>query len=136
MGLFFLIVGPVQPAEQEKEEKFMEKYAEFLLPDGSNIIIETDELALGEVSAGRRKMNKIVQGEFGQGAEHASKAASIILDKVRNTPDAPDEVEVTFGLKASSDLGMLVVAKNGTEASYSIKLKWNRGQSRGIAAKS
>ena len=114
----------------------MEKYVEFVLRDGSQIIVETDELALGDVNAGRRMISKIAEGEFGQGVEHAHKAALIILDKVRDTLEAPYEVEVTFGLKASSDLGMLVVARNGTDASYSIKLKWNRVQLKANATKS
>lgn len=50
-----------------KKEKFMEKYVEFTLQDGSKIIIETDELALGNVNAGRRIMNKVAEGEFSQG---------------------------------------------------------------------
>lgn len=106
----------------------MEKYVEFSLRDGSKVTIETDELAIGEVNAGLRISTKIAQGEFGQGVEHAHKAALIVLDKVRNIAVPQDEVEVTFGLKASSDLGMLVVARNGTEASYCIKLKWNSAQ--------
>lgn len=114
----------------------MEKYVEFTLQDGSKIIIETDELALGNVNPGRRIMNKVAEGEFSQGIEPAQKAALIILNKVRGMADASDEVEVTFGLKASSDLGMLVVARNGNEASYKVKLTWNRFQLKGNITKS
>lgn len=114
----------------------MEKYVEFTLRDGGKIIIETDELALGEVNAGRRIMPKIAQGEFTQGVADAHKAVLMLLEEARDMPHDPDEIEVTFGLKASSDLGMLVVARNGTDASYSLKLKWNKVQLKGNAAKS
>jgi hypothetical protein len=42
--------------------------------------------------------------------------------------DRPDEVEITFGLKASGELGSLVVAKAGVEASYSVKLTWKKAE--------
>ena len=88
----------------------MSRYVEFDLPDGSTVIIESDEDESGVV--------------FGQAVENARKSAMVIMDKVREL--GPDEVEVTFGLKASGELGNLVVAKAGVEASYSIKLKWKK----------
>lgn len=104
----------------------MRKHVEFTLRDGSKITIETDELEPAEVKAGYSIVPKIARGEFGQAVEPAHKAAMIILEKVRDMLDAPDEVEVAFGLKASSDLEMLVVASRCTDASYSVKLKWKR----------
>ena len=109
----------------------MQKHVEFTLRDGSKIIIETDELESDAVKAGHSMVPKIARGEFGQAVEPAHKAATIILEKVRDMLDAPDEIEVAFGLKASSDLEMLVVASKCTEASYSVKLKWSRLQSKG-----
>jgi len=40
----------------------------------------------------------------------------------------PDEVEITFGLKASGELGSLVIAKAGVEANYSVKLTWKKAE--------
>jgi hypothetical protein len=44
-------------------------------------------------------------------------------------PDGPDEIELTFGIKASAELGALIVAKAQGEANFSVKLKWVRHKS-------
>jgi hypothetical protein len=52
--------------------------------------------------------------------------ADVFIKKVRGLSDPPDEVEVTFGLKATGELGNFAVAKAGAEASYTITLTWKR----------
>lgn len=110
----------------------MGRYVEFELPDGSRIVIESDELR-GEPSGGVVKAGRLsevaerAQESFEQTVENARKAALVIVDKVRALHNSPDEVEVTFGLKASGELNTLVVAKAGIEASYSVKLTWKKG---------
>lgn len=105
----------------------MSRYVEFVLPDGSKVVIESDEPEGGVVKATRGigDVTKQASETFEQAAENARKAALVVLDKVRGMSDySPDEVEITFGLKASGELGTLVVAKAGVEASYSVKLTW------------
>ena len=106
----------------------MSRYVEFPLPDGSTVILETDEPERGVVKAGVGEVMEKVQQDFEQAVENARKAALVILEKVRRLSlhDPPDEVEITFGLKASGELNTLVVAKAGTEASYSVKLTWKK----------
>jgi hypothetical protein len=65
---------------------------------------------------------------FEQAAENARKAALVILEQVRSLQQAPDTVEITFGLKASGELKTLVVGKVGAEASYSVRLTWKRSE--------
>jgi len=105
----------------------MSRYVEFELPDGSKVIIESDEPSGGVVKAGRLgDVAERARETFEQAVENARKAALVILDRVRGLHDSPDEVEVTFGLKASGELNTLVVAKAGIEASYSVKLTWKK----------
>lgn len=109
----------------------MSRYVEFELPDGSRVVIESDE-PHGEPSGGMVKAGRLgevaerAQESFEQAVENARKAALVIVDKVRDLANSPDEVEVTFGLKASGELNTLVVAKAGIEASYSVKLTWKK----------
>ncbi len=104
----------------------MSQYVEFSLIDGSKVIIESDEREGGIVKAGLGEVTERARETFEQAAENAQKAAMAIVEKVRNSVDCPEEVEVVFGLKASGELGNLVVAKAGVEASYTVKLVWKK----------
>jgi len=113
----------------------MSRYVEFTLPDGSTVVIESDEGESGVVKAGRLgDAAERARETFEQAVENARKSAVVIVDKLRES--GPDEVEVTFGLKASGELGSLVVAKAGVEASYSVKLTWKKGKTNQNVTKS
>ena len=119
----------------------MSRYVEFALPDGSTVVIESDEPETGITKAAVRGVGEVTERAretFEQSAENARKSALVILDKVRHgLSDPPDEVEITFGLKASGELGSMVVAKVGVEASYSVTLTWKKEKAkRGAAARS
>lgn len=105
----------------------MSRYVEFDLPGGSKVVIESDEPDGGVVKAGLGEVAARAREGFEQAVESARNAALVIVDKVRGLHDSPNEVEVTFGLKASGELNTLVVAKAGVEASYSVKLTWKKG---------
>ncbi len=105
----------------------MSRYVEFTLPDGSTVILESDGREADVVRGARPgELAKQATETFEQAAENARKAALVVLEKVRGLHDSPDEVEITFGLKASGELGSLVVAKAGAEASYSVRLTWKK----------
>ncbi len=107
----------------------MSRYVEFTLPDGSTVILESDGREADVVRGARPgELAKQATETFEQAAENARKAALVVLEKVRGLHDSPDEVEITFGLKASGELGSLVVAKAGAEASYSVRLTWKKAE--------
>lgn len=110
----------------------MSRYLELILIDGSKVVIETDE-PIGAVKAGRgaRKMVEITREVFEEAIENGRKAALLVLEKVRSSHEPPDQVEITFGLKASGELGSFVVAKAGIEASYAVKLTWKKEPNKG-----
>ncbi len=110
----------------------MAQYIQFQTEDGSSILIEVEETdEMGVVKAGLRgKAEEAVAqatATFEEGLEIVRRNAAAFIKKLRGLSDPPDEIEVTFGLKATGELGNFAVAKAGAEASYTVKLKWKRG---------
>jgi hypothetical protein len=54
--------------------------------------------------------------------------AQTIIDKIKGLSDPPNEVDVTFWLKAMGELGNFAVAKAGAEANYTVKMIWKRDE--------
>jgi hypothetical protein len=60
----------------------MSRYVEFTLPDGSTVIMESDERETGLVRSGRPgELAKQATETFEQAAENARKAALVVLEK-------------------------------------------------------
>jgi len=111
----------------------MANYIQFTTVDGSTILVEVTEEETyqpGVVKAGLgEKVHEAVvqaQATFEDGLEVVRRNAAAFIEKVRSLSDPPDEVEVTFGLKATGELGNFAVAKAGAEANYTVKLTWKR----------
>ena len=104
----------------------MTRYIEFELEDGGTVIIEAgDEPTGGLVKAATPgEMVEKAKDSFDDAIEHVRGAAGIIVKKLRSLSDPPDEMEVSFGLKASGELGNIVVGKGGLEANYTVTMKW------------
>lgn len=111
----------------------MTNYIQFATEDGSTILVEAAEdeaYQPGVVKAGLKDkvQGAVVQAQatFEDGLEVIRRNAAAFIKKVRSLSDPPDEVEVSFGLKATGELGNFAVAKAGAEASYTVTLKWKR----------
>ena len=112
----------------------MTDYIQFKTEDGATILVEApaeaDAYQPGVVRAGlKEKAGETIaqaKASFEEGLEVIRHNARAFIKKVRDLPDPPDEVEVTFGLQATGEVGNLAVAKVGTEASYTVTLKWKR----------
>jgi hypothetical protein len=111
----------------------MTQYVEFKLENGGMILIEAPEEKKGSGNAGFVPASR--GGEETNPAAKAAKSFSDSLESVRLSADQlmtklqglsspPDEVEVNFSLKASGELGNLVVGTVGAEANYNVKIKW------------
>lgn len=115
----------------------MSRYIQYPTADGDVVLVEiedAEESAIpkgGVVPASRigGQAQAAVQ-EVGTKFEDAlgvvRRNAQAIIDKVKGLSDPPDEVEVTFGLKATGELGNFAVAKAGAEANYTIKMTWKQ----------
>lgn len=114
----------------------MATYIEYQLEDGTTILVQTEEPKSGGVAkAGRgdRLGNVIasVNQKFEDALSGVKKSALVLrrqLEEMR-----ADEVEVTFGLKATGELGNFAVGNVKADANYTITLKWKneKGQQTG-----
>ena len=111
----------------------MAHYLRYQTSGGEIILVEVespaDAVQEGVVKAGRvadRVQDTVeeVQTRFEDAMNVVRANAQTIIDKIKGLSDKPDEVEVTFGLKATGELGNFAVAKVGAEANYTIKMTW------------
>lgn len=49
---------------------------------------------------------------------------SAFQDAISSLDQCPTDVEISFGIKVTADLGSIIISKVGSEANYSIKLTW------------
>ena len=111
----------------------MTNYIQFTTEDGATILVESvdeETYQSGVVQAGlKQKAEEAVsqaRATFEDGLEIVRRNASAFIKKVRGLSDPPDKMEVTFGLKATGEVGNFAVAKAATEASYTVTLTWKR----------
>ena len=116
----------------------MSRYIKYQTADGGTVLVEVEgeaEAAIpkgGVVRAGRvgeavQDTVEEVQTRFEDAMEVVRRNAQTIIGKVKEgLTDPPDEVKVTFGLKATGELGNFAVAKASAEANYTVKMTWKR----------
>lgn len=112
----------------------MTGYLRFEGPDGITVLLESEEEDLGEDAgvqkAGLREKFRdgvaVAQDSFEQAIVRIVGAhARVFADAVREIDDPPDEAELTFGLKATGEMGNFVVTKVAGEMNYGVRLVWN-----------
>ncbi|MCU0515552.1 MAG: hypothetical protein MUC60_01570 [Oscillatoria sp. Prado101] len=107
----------------------MKPLIQFSLDGEDSILVEVEELPedddSGLVAISGNQVIKTAQQSFDAALEKIKPMAASIISKVRSLSDPPDEVEVKFGVKMSSEAGA-VIAKASLEGNYEITLKWKR----------
>jgi hypothetical protein len=109
------------------------KYVEFPLEGGGTILIESaDEPNRSSAGFlrdgdGRASAEK-AQQSFDASVEAVRRSADLLVTKLRDLSTPPDELQVTFSLKASGEMGGLTVGKGGAgaDANFSVMLKWQK----------
>lgn len=113
----------------------MARYIQFTASDDSTILMEVDEQEVsppeGMVKAGVadtvQKTVARAQTTFEAALDRVVRQnAQALIQSVRDLTESPDELEVTFGLKATGEVGNIAIAKGGGEANFTIKLSWKR----------
>lgn len=111
----------------------MMNYIQFTTEEGATILVEAAEeetVEPGVIKAGLKEEAEEAVAEakvsFERGLEIVRYNADAFIKKVRSLSDPPNEVEITFGLKATGEVGNFAVAKAGAEANYEVKLTWKR----------
>lgn len=110
----------------------MSKYIEFQLEDGTTVLIESaDEKKSSSggfvpSARGNDEPTEKAKVTFEQAVQSVRGSADRLVSGLRDLSQPPDEMEVTFSLKTSAEVGTLFVAKGGAEASYHVALRWRR----------
>ena len=103
----------------------MKKLVEFELEDGTTMLVEVDE---PEPEAGLVQAGLVfgdVRQTFEEGLDKTKSLAGKIIAKFRGLHDSPDEIELEFGLKLSTEAGVFL-ASAGMEANYTVTLTWKK----------
>jgi hypothetical protein len=95
------------------------------LESGGNVLIEVEEAAREPVTRGLHPSDVIetVGNSFEAAIEAIKPAAVAVASKLRNFVDAPEDVEVEFGLKFAGQAGAFI-ASASTEAQFRVKMVW------------
>ncbi|MEL7006367.1 MAG: CU044_2847 family protein [Bacteroidota bacterium] len=109
-------------------------YLEFTTDDGDTVLVEVEEgtdstsasgvVKVGateaverKVMAAKSKFENAIRGTIKHNVE-------AFIDSICELSHLPDEVEITFGLKATAEAGNVAVGKVGGQLNYNVKLSW------------
>jgi hypothetical protein len=106
----------------------LSELVEFELADGTRVLIEVDEVSTGPVTRGGRREDAIVKAgaTFEQALHRIGPMTAAAFDQLRQLADAPDEIDIEFGIKLHAEMGA-IISKAGGEANFQIALRWRRG---------
>ena len=119
----------------------MVSYLRFSSGDGeaADVLVEVgaaeDLPEAGEQNAGLRQWTRnhadevveVAQSGFEEAVRRAvSLNARAFLSAAETLDERPAELEVTFGLKATGEVGNLAVGKVAGESNYQVKMTWRR----------
>ncbi len=110
----------------------MSKFIEFkTTDDGTHLLVEVDdkEVTTGIAKAGLREVAGRTISQAQEIFEQAIQTALQInvetfYKAIQALPHPPTDVEISFGLKATGELGNFAISKLGAEANYTVKMNW------------
>lgn len=106
----------------------MTQLIEFPLDDGQTIVLEVKETYIGESAVPVARAGEIVaraKQTFENAMEGIKPAAGVIITKLREISDPPDEIEVEFGINLTASAGA-IVTNASVVANYKVKLTWKK----------
>lgn len=108
----------------------MGQLVEFGLNDGGTILVEVHETTRtgGPVTRDLRgeQVTERARHTFEDAVERVEPAAQAIITRLRGMAQAPDEVQVEFGLDLHAEAGAFIAAASAT-ANFKIAMTWRRG---------
>jgi hypothetical protein len=115
------------------------RLVEFPLENGGSVIVEVEDRTASDRIVRRGLGQAARPGEIavraGETLESAfsrvQPAAVAMVSKLRDLDDAPDEVEVEFGIQLSAEIGA-IVAHTAGEANFHVRLVWKRNRLRDV----
>ncbi len=114
-------------------------YIQFMAPDGKPILIEVESAEItvprGVEKAGIKEVTQktvaaavaIAENTFEETVERIIvQNAQVLASAIQQAPMRPTEMEVSFGIKVTGEIGNAAICKVGSEANYTVKLIWKR----------
>lgn len=107
----------------------MKHLVEFTLENGSTLLMEAEDSISeeGTVFASSHPsshgITKVSNKTFEESIEIIKPVTDTILNKLKDTYNKPDEIEVSFGISMDFKAGMFISANTGS--SFNVTLKWN-----------
>ena len=112
----------------------MKRLVEFQLDQGGSVLIEVDEPPAGPVTRGLGRDPASLVEEADKTFEDAiaavTPAARSLISRLRPMDDAPDEINIQFGLQLSAQMGAFIASVAG-QANFTVSLTWHRGTAGG-----
>jgi hypothetical protein len=119
----------------------MTRLVEFPLETGGSVIVEVDDRGIRDERVVRGGL-----GERGRPVEIAARAgetleaafgriqpaAGAMVSRLRRLTDAPEEIEIEFGIQLSAELGV-IVAHTAGEANFRVRLRWKRDERQAVS---
>lgn len=110
----------------------MASYVKFELEDGTIVYIESTDSpksSSGLLPPTRTADHTEANQSFEKTIQSIQKMAAVMMQNLRaGFTEQPTELSVSFGLKASADLGNLIVSRGGMEANYNVSLRWHKDE--------
>ena len=98
------------------------------LTDGGSFFVEVDDTRTGAVTRSGRQTEAVARAgqTFEQAIDRVTPAYKVLLSRLRDAADSPDEVEIEFGVKLNTEVGA-IIARTGGEANFRVLVRWSRG---------
>lgn len=104
----------------------MRELIEFRLEDGTPVFIEAESISREVTRGGRAGQLAVEASEtFESALARVQPAAVALVDRLRALAEAPEEIEVEFGIQLSAEVGAFV-AKAAGDANFRVALRWRR----------
>lgn len=105
----------------------MPQLVEFPLEGGGSVFVEVDEVRSpdGAVRRGLSPTDLVAKADETVEAAFArvKPAATALVTALRDLVDAPDEIQLTFGIRLSGEVGA-VIAKTSADANFEVQMSW------------
>ncbi len=114
----------------------MKRLVEFPLEEGGSILVQIDEeTSGGTVRAGRDETIEKARETFEEALNRVLPAAKSVVEKLQRMGSRPDEIEVTFGIKLSTQAGAFIASATA-EANFGVCVRWTKASKETTPAES
>jgi Trypsin-co-occurring domain 1 len=102
----------------------MKHLVEFPLEEGGSIVVEVDEPeSAGTIRAAREDTIVKAKETLEEALSNILPVTQSLVEKLRSFENKPDEIEVSFGVKLTTNIGA-VIASASAEGNFGVTVHW------------